>query len=69
MESLKAMDVHDRLKYIRESRGLTLAEVAAGIGVTAQAVHRYENTDVLPSLDVMRRIAIFYKMDPKKLFF
>lgn len=69
MDSMEVMSVADRLKYIRESRGCTYAEVGSAVGVTAQAIYRYETGDSTPSLIVMQKLAQFYEMDPKKLFF
>lgn len=69
MEFKEAMNIHDRLAYIRGAKGYTYAEVGDAIGVTAQAIYRYETGRSTPSIEVMQKLAQFYQMDPKQLFF
>ncbi len=52
----------ERAKFIRESKGLTLEQVAQNIGKDRQSIHRFENGDFNPSyiylLDVCRGLGI-----------
>lgn len=50
----KRMDIGSRLKSLRESRGLTLEQVGAYIGVNKATVQRYE----IGNIDIKRNIAI-----------
>ena len=48
--------VGSRLKEAREARAITLSSLGEVLGVTRQAVSRYESSERSPSPDVMRRI-------------
>jgi len=47
----------NRIKEIRESRGLTAFQIAERIGVRDVTVYRYESGDTIPSLPVAQKLA------------
>jgi transcriptional regulator with XRE-family HTH domain len=53
----EAFEISERVRQVREDRGLTQAELAARIGSTQPALARLEAGGVMPSLDTLHRIA------------
>ena len=49
-----------RLKYLRESHGLTVQEVAKGTEMILQTYHKYETSMTMPTARVLRRFCKFY---------
>lgn len=47
----------DRLRALRESAGLTVAELAEAAGLTRQAVHNYEAGDRRPTWQAVQKLA------------
>ncbi len=54
----------ERLRIVREMRGLTQKEVAEAIGTTQQSYSKYELGEVDMSVDRFKRICQFLKVDP-----
>lgn len=54
------MDLLERLSELREKRGLTQAEVAEELGVSRQAISRWETGKIKPSTDNLRRLGKLY---------
>ncbi len=54
--------VGPRLRGIRESRGLTLTEVAAGTGISKSTLSRLENGQRRPSLELLLPLAQTYRV-------
>lgn len=54
----------ERLRIVREMRGLTQKEVAEAIGTTQQLYSKYELGEVDMSIDRFKRICQFLKVDP-----
>lgn len=52
----------ERLRDIRILKGYTVEYVASQLGVTKQAVSKYETGRMIPSSDVLNRIADFFLM-------
>lgn len=52
--------IGQRLKDLREKRGLSLAAVGRAIGVTGQAVGRYESEKDLPGGQILLKLAQFF---------
>lgn len=50
----------ERLRDIRILKGYTVEYVASQLGVTKQAVSKYETGRMIPSSDVLNRIADFF---------
>lgn len=57
--------IGDRLKQLREERGLTQTEVASKIGVTKQSLYKYENGIIenIP-VDKIEALATYYDVSP-----
>lgn len=51
------MDFHIRLKKTREERGLSLQQLADAVGVTKQALSRYEKNYIQPRIPVLAELA------------
>jgi transcriptional regulator with XRE-family HTH domain len=51
------METKDVLQKLRESRGMTQAELAEKLFVTRQAVSRWENGETIPSTDTLKLLS------------
>jgi transcriptional regulator with XRE-family HTH domain len=58
----------DKLRAIRERRGLTLKQVAAAVGVTESQISQIERHKVMPAVDTLLDIAGFLNLDLEHLF-
>lgn len=54
------MDVLGKLVELRKKSGLTQAEVAEELGVSRQAVSRWETGEISPSVENLRRLSKLY---------
>lgn len=50
------------IQKLRKSRGMSQVELAKKLGVTKQAVSNWENNNILPSIDMLVRIAKFFSV-------
>lgn len=50
----------ERLKGLREDRGLTQEELAAHIGISEPQIWRYEKGDSEPRADTILKLAVFF---------
>lgn len=50
------------VKKLRKSYGLTQVELAKRLNVTKQAVSNWENNNILPSIDMLIRISVFFSV-------
>lgn len=60
--------MRNRVRELRNGRGLSQAEVAAALGVSRQTVISIESGRYLPSLPLAFRIARFFDAPLEKLF-
>ena len=51
------MNFNERLKKIRTERGLSLDALAVEVGITKQAIHKYEKGFMSPQPPVLAEIA------------
>ena len=51
------MKFNDNLRKLREKAGFSQVELAEKVGIPFQTINRYENTDIIPRIDVVARIA------------
>jgi transcriptional regulator with XRE-family HTH domain len=58
----------EKLRSVRERRGLTLKQVAAAVGVTESQVSQIERSKVMPAVDTLLDIAAFLNLDLEHLF-
>lgn len=47
----------DRIREIRQSRGMSQVELGKKIGVSKQSISNWENENIQPSIDMLIRIA------------
>lgn len=57
-----------KLKELRNNKQLTQKELAEQLNVSAQAVSRWENDEVEPSLETLGRIATIFEISVDELF-
>lgn len=50
----------NRLKELRQSKGLTQAELATKLGVTRQAVSLYEKGQIKPKIETLKKLADYF---------
>ena len=52
----------NRLKQIRQKKGLSLAEVGNGVGLATNTISRYENGKREPKLETWQKLANFFNV-------
>ena len=57
----------ERLKALRQARGLTQEELAKRIGVTKQTISNWENGNITPALDVLITLVEFFRTTPNDM--
>ena len=55
-------ELNENIKMLRTNSGLNQVEFAKKLGVTKQCVSNWENDNVLPSIEMLVRIADFFKV-------
>jgi transcriptional regulator with XRE-family HTH domain len=58
----------EKLRSVREKRGLTLKQVALAVGVTESQISQIERSKVMPAVDTLLDIAAFLNLDLEHLF-
>ena len=56
------MDLNENIKKLRVERGLNQVEFAKKINVTKQCVSNWENDNVVPSVEMLVRLADFFSV-------
>lgn len=54
------MYIHHNLRYLRESKGLTLAQVSEDLDVKTSSLSGYEKGDYFPKLPLIIRFSQYY---------
>lgn len=54
--------LNERIKELRNSRKMTQVELAKALGLTKQCVSNWENDNVLPSIDMLCKLADFFSV-------
>lgn len=54
--------LNERIKELRNSRKMTQVELAKALGLTKQCVSNWENDNVLPSVDMLCKLADFFSV-------
>ena len=49
--------LNQRIRILRQARGLSQVELARILGVTKQSVSNWENDNIQPSIEMLKRIA------------
>lgn len=52
----------ERLKALRRSRDLSQEYLARNVGVTKQSVCNWENDNIMPSVEMMTKLARFFRV-------
>ena len=61
--------IHENLKNLRASKGLTQADVAQKIGLTRQAISSYESGRTQPGVDLLMRFAEIYEVELENVLY
>ncbi len=61
------MHVGEKIKMLRTAKGLTLEQLAQEIGVTRQAIFKYEQGVSLPTILVAKQIAKIFNVTMDEL--
>lgn len=56
------MSVGEKLKRARKKKKLSQQEVAASLFCTPQAISRYENNRVEPSLETLKKLCVLFEV-------
>ena len=56
------MTLSENIKTLRMSKGVSQVSLARTLGVTKQCVSNWENDNVLPSIEMLIKIADFFKV-------
>ncbi|WP_050696682.1 helix-turn-helix domain-containing protein [Anaeromassilibacillus senegalensis] len=51
-----------RIRYLRKSQGLNQVELAKKIGVKKQSISNWENDNILPSIEMLVKIADYFQV-------
>ncbi len=62
------MKVDNKIKEIRESRGIAQKDMAEALGVSRQTMTAIENMKYNPSLELTLKIAKYFKMAVEEIF-
>lgn len=54
--------LNDRIKELRNAYGLTQVELAKQLGVTKQCISNWENDNILPSVDMLIKLAKYFSV-------
>ena len=49
--------LHIRIRELRQARGMSQVELAKKLGVTKQSVSNWENDNILPSVEMLAKLA------------
>ncbi len=60
--------INERIKQLRQARSMTQVELASGLGVSKQCVSNWENDYIQPSIEMLIKLAEFFKVDYRKDF-
>lgn len=52
----------DRLKYLRQSKGFNQVQLAEKLGVKKQSISNWENDNIMPSVDMLVKIADYFRV-------
>ncbi len=51
-----------QLKYLRQSRELNQVQLAEKLGVKKQSVSNWENDNIMPSVEMLEKVADFFRV-------
>lgn len=56
------MTLNENIRNLRLARNLSQVDLAKALGVTKQSVSNWENNNILPSIDMLVRLAQFFSV-------
>ena len=62
------MEIGNKIKQLRQKSGLTQNQLASILGVTAQAISKWENSVTMPDITLLPQIAIEFGISIDELF-
>lgn len=62
------MELNRKIKQLRLNKGITQETLANALGITAQAVSRWENETTLPDISLLPQISVFFGVSIDELF-
>ena len=62
------MELNNKLRSLRTARGITQEQLAAEIGVTAQAVSKWERGATMPDISLLPDISVYFGVSIDELF-
>ncbi|QQK07281.1 helix-turn-helix transcriptional regulator [Miniphocaeibacter halophilus] len=62
------MKVNNKIKEIREKRGIVQLDMAAALGVSRQTMTAIENMKYNPSLELTLKIAKYFNLPVEEIF-
>lgn len=54
--------LNERIRELRNSRGISQTQLASKLGVTKQSISNWENDNILPSIEMLVKIANFFEV-------
>lgn len=62
------MKIHEQITFLRKQKGLTQEELAKALGVSNQAVSKWESAQCCPDIQLLPEIAEFFSVSIDELF-
>lgn len=62
-----SISIHDKIAQLRKAKGLTQAALAADLGVSSQAVSKWENGLSCPDIQLLPQIADYFGISTDEL--
>ena len=62
------MELTNKLRSLRAARGITQEALGAAMGVTAQAVSKWERGTTTPDISLLPELAIYFGVSLDELF-
>ena len=64
---MNAININEQIAYYRKQRGLTQEDVARALGVTNQAVSKWESAQCCPDITLLPELACLFAVSVVKL--
>ena len=64
---MNAININEQIAYYRKQRGLTQEDVARALGVTNQAVSKWESAQCCPDIELLPELADLFEVSVDKL--
>lgn len=56
------MGFDERIRQLRQARGISQVELSAALDVTKQSVSNWENNNIQPSIDILIRLSQYFSV-------